>query len=113
MISSMQESLISHDATRMTMVHRYTISEAKKGRATSTMSKSSRRKQTKTWRANIVKTKRPDNKCQDKARIKALCPLNAYCTCAVRCVAREGERKGVSEEYAGTNPVSAIHVSYM
>ena len=94
-------------------VYRYTISEAKKGLATSTMSKSSERKQTKIMKANTVKTKRADNKCKDKNRIKALCIRNAYSTCAVRFVEREGERKGVSADQAKRHPVRtpvSVHI---
>ena len=89
----------------------FEVAEARHGRSAGLVSKWSKRKLKKIAKANTVCTKKPDNKCQDKARTKALCILNAYSTACVRFVEREGERKDVPAELAKTHPVSAC-ISY-
>ena len=91
----------------------FEVSEASHGRSAGLVSQSSKRKLKKIAKANTVRTKKPDNKCQDDARTKALCPLNAYCTACVRYVEREGERKDVPAEIAKLNPVSHNTHTYL
>lgn len=88
----------------------FEVAEARHGRSAGLVSKSSKRKLKKVLKANTVCTKKPDNKCQDKARTKALCILNAYSTACVRFVEREGERKDVPAELA--KKVSGECISY-
>ena len=61
--------------------------------------------------ANTVRVKRADNKCQDKARIKALCIRNAYSTAAVRYVERACARKDVPAEEGKIEVPKEYHVS--
>ena len=66
-------------------------------------------------KANTVQTKRADNKCQDKARVKALCPRNAYATAVVRYCERACVRKDVPATEEGSTLVlpEKYHVSIM
>ena len=91
----------------------FEISESNYGRSAGLVSKSSRRKLKKIVKANTKRCKKPDNKCQDDARTRSLCPLNTYATACVRCVEREGERKDVPAPVAKANPVghNDMHVT--